>query len=139
MRDNRPMADPVFNLAEYPVHLGSGAQVVRLERFDGTPDWYERYGNATTADGAEGRLVTIHTFSEPWTTWERHPHGHELVACVAGSIVLHQEIDGEQITVELRAGDAVINPPGIWHTADVTEPCTAFFITAGAGTEIRPR
>lgn len=129
----------VFDLHEFPVHLGLGAKVVPLERFDGTPDWYMRYGTAMEADGAEGRLVTIHTFSEPWDTWEMHPHGDELVLCVDGSIVLHQEIDGETRTVELHAGQAVINAPGVWHTADVAGPCTACFITAGAGTEIRPR
>lgn len=41
--------------------------------------------------------------------------------------------------VTLQRGDAVINRPGIWHTADVTEPATALFITAGVGTEMRPR
>ena len=61
------------------------------------------------------------------------------MACVAGSVVLHQEIDGEDRTVELRAGEAVINPAGVWHTADVSGSCTAVFITAGRGTEIRPR
>ena len=133
------MTDEVFDLHQFPVHLGLGATVVPLQRFDGTPDWYERYGAAFTADGAEGRLVTIHTFSESWDTWEMHPVGDELVLCVDGSIVLHQEIDGGQRTVELRAGQAVINAPGVWHTADVTGSCTACFITAGHGTEVRPR
>jgi mannose-6-phosphate isomerase-like protein (cupin superfamily) len=139
MRDNRTMSDAVFDLSHFPVHLGLGARVVRLEEFDGSPDWYQRYGSSVAGDGLEGRLVSMHTFSESWDTWEMHPNGDELVACVAGSIVLHQEIDGEQHTVELQAGEAVVNPPGTWHTADVTGPCTAFFITAGAGTEIRPR
>jgi uncharacterized cupin superfamily protein len=133
------MSDPVFDLSAYPVHLGSGATVVRLEEFDGTPAWYERYGTTYLADAAEGRLVSMHTFDAPWDTWEMHPNGEELVACVAGSVVLHQEIDGRDTTVELHAGDAVINPAGVWHTADVTGTCTAFFITAGTGTQIRPR
>jgi hypothetical protein len=34
---------------------------------------------------------------------------------------------------------AVINPPGVWHTATVYEPGQALFITAGRGTETRPR
>ena len=32
-----------------------------------------------------------------------------------------------------------INAPGVWHTADVTGEATALFITAGKGTEHRPR
>jgi mannose-6-phosphate isomerase-like protein (cupin superfamily) len=132
-------ADLVFDLAEFPVHLGGGATARPMARFDGTPDWYLRYGEATAADGDDGRLVSIFTFTESWDTWEMHPHGDELVACVAGSMVLHQEVDGVERTVELRAGQAVVNPPGAWHTADVTEPATAFFVTAGRGTQIRPR
>jgi quercetin dioxygenase-like cupin family protein len=133
------MSDPVFDLTQFPVHLGLGARVVPLPEFTGTPEWYQRYSESTAEDGNEGRLVTIHSFDESWTTWEVHPHGDELVLCVAGSARLIQEIDGEPHSVEIHAGEAVINPPGVWHTADVSEPCTCLFITAGAGTENRPR
>jgi mannose-6-phosphate isomerase-like protein (cupin superfamily) len=133
------VANEVFDLSQYPAHLGLGARVVRLDAFDGTPDWYARYGEAYSADGLEGRLVSMHTFHEPWSSWEMHPNGEELVLCVQGQITLHQEIEGSRRTVTLRAGEAVINPPGAWHTADVEAPATAVFITAGAGTEVRAR
>lgn len=133
------MADGPFELTRFPVHLGLGATVEHLGEFDGTPDWYERYGAAHAGDGADGRLVTIHTFDSPWDSWEMHPRGAELVACVDGSMTLHQEIDGETRTAVLSAGEAIVNPPGVWHTADIEGEATAFFITAGAGTEIRPR
>jgi quercetin dioxygenase-like cupin family protein len=81
----------------------------------------------------------MHEFSTPWSTWEMHPEGAELVVCVTGVMTLHQEKDGKTQTVTLRAGEAVINPPGVWHTADVDAPCTAFFVTAGVGTQIRAR
>jgi quercetin dioxygenase-like cupin family protein len=133
------MPDEPFDLARFPVHLGLGATVERLEEFDGSPDWYEQYGRAHAADGVEGRLVSLHTFAESWDTWEMHPSGEELVACVAGRITLHQEIDGEDRTVVLEAGQAIVNPPGVWHTADVDDRVTALFVTAGTGTEIRAR
>jgi mannose-6-phosphate isomerase-like protein (cupin superfamily) len=136
-------ADPTFSLSTHPVHLGLGARVVRLEPMDGTLEWYERYGTATESDGTEGRLVSMHTFSEPWDSWEMHPLGEELVVCTAGTITLHQEHDGDPAatvaTVTLGPGEAVINPPGVWHTADVDGECTALFITAGTGTDMRPR
>jgi mannose-6-phosphate isomerase-like protein (cupin superfamily) len=131
--------EAVFDLAKFPVHLGLGATVERLPEFDGTPEWYEAYGVAHAADGVEGRLVSLHAFHEPWDSWEMHPVGEELVACVAGSITLHQELDGGVRTVTLQAGEAVLNPAGVWHTADVASPATALFVTAGAGTEVRPR
>jgi quercetin dioxygenase-like cupin family protein len=130
---------PVFALEQFPAHLGLGATVEREPRFTGGGEWYEAYGSRHEKDGVEGRLVSMHSFDKPWDSWEMHPKGGELVVCTAGTITLHQEIDGKVHTVTLRAGEAVINPPGVWHTADVDAPCTALFVTAGLGTEIRPR
>ena len=130
---------PAFRLADTPVHLGLGATVIPQESFTGDAAWYERYAIRNQADGAEGRLVTIHTFTGPWDSWEVHPHGEELVLCTEGGITLHQEIDGRVHQVTIRAGEAVINPPGVWHTADVSGSATAVFITAGMGTDVRPR
>ncbi len=83
----------------------------------------------------------MHTFSESWDTWEMHPNGSELVLCVAGSVALTQEAtDGTTATVTISAGQAVVNDPGVWHTADLVdgEPDpTVVFITAGVGTEMR--
>jgi quercetin dioxygenase-like cupin family protein len=128
-----------FRLAEQPVHLGRGAVAVPQERFTGDAAWYERYVARTSGDGIEGRLVSMFTFSEPWDSWEVHPDGEELVVCVDGALTLYQEIDGEVRKVNLAAGEAVVNPSGAWHTADISGSATALFITAGAGTENRPR
>jgi hypothetical protein len=129
----------VFDLSRFPVHLGLGARVIRQPEHTGGHDWYEGYGERTANDGLEGRLVAIHSFSKPWGTWEMHPNGEELVVCLAGRLTLHQEIDGKLRTVVLEKHQAVVNPPGVWHTADVEEEVTALFVTAGVGTEIRPR
>lgn len=125
-----------FELGRNPVHLGLGATAEVLPVFDGTMDWYMRYGQAHGSDGAEGRLVTVHTFTEDWSTWEMHPKGAELVYVIEGSLTLVQESpEGERVEHELRAGQAAINPPGVWHTAKVAERATALFITAGEGTQ----
>jgi mannose-6-phosphate isomerase-like protein (cupin superfamily) len=103
-------------------------------------EWYQDYAARAAADGAEGRLVSMYRFSESWTMWEMHPAGDELVVCTDGAITLHQEFaDGSKAAVTLGPGDYVINPPGCWHTADVIAEATALFITAGMGTEHRPR
>ncbi len=102
-------------------------------------EWYEAYVERNAHDGSEGRLVSLYSFSESWTSWERHPLGDEAVICTAGEITLIQELpDGPQKVV-LRAGEYAINPRGVWHTADVAGHATALFITAGVGTEHRPR
>ena len=133
------MDDDVFELARFPLHLGLGATAERLPEMDGSPDWYQRYGADHGADGLEGRLVSMNTFTGPWTSWEMHPNGHEVVICTEGTMTLHQEQDGARKTVVLHSGQAVVNPPGAWHTADVEGRAAAVFITAGSGTEVRPR
>ncbi|HSF13842.1 MAG TPA: cupin [Erythrobacter sp.] len=121
------------------IHLGLGATAETLPPFTGM-EWYEAYGARAAADGAEGRLVSQYTFTESWTAWELHPAGAEVVICTYGAMVLIQESpDGQQTEIALTAGDYAINPPGVWHTADVAESATAIFITAGEGTTHRPR
>ena len=121
------------------VHLGLGATAIPQPEFtDGS--WYQGYGERHYGDGKEGRLVSQNTFTGDWTEWEMHPHGAELVLCTAGRMTLHQEHpDGSTTAVTIGPGEYAINPPGVWHTADVDGEATAVFITAGLGTEGRPR
>lgn len=127
------------SLSERFIHLGLGATAVAQPPFDGMA-WYEGYGQRHDGDGAEGRLVSMYTFTESWDSWEMHPVGTEVVLCTAGEMTLHQEhADGTTNRVTIRAGEYAINPPGTWHTADVAGEATAVFITAGLGTEHRPR
>ncbi len=122
------------------IHLGLGATAEVEPDFTGDMSWYEGYGQRHASDGAEGRLVSMHTFTEPWDMWEVHPDGSEVVLCVDGTLVLHQEHpDGATTEVTLAAGEYAINDPGVWHTADVAVPSTAVFITAGQNTQHRPR
>ena len=127
------------NLNRDPIHLGIGATSVVQPEFTGEMSWYEGYGQRHGDDGAEGRLVTMHSFTESWDVWEMHPVGSEVVLCTSGKMTLVQEVDGVEVATTIGAGEYAINEPGIWHTADVSEPATALFITAGAGTEHRPR
>lgn len=126
-------------LEEEFIHLGLGATAVPQPPFDGMA-WYDGYGARHDNDGAEGRLVSQYTFTESWTSWEMHPAGAEVVICTQGAMTLIQEhTDGTVATVTLGPGEYAINPPGVWHTADVAGRATAVFITAGAGTQHRPR
>lgn len=126
------------SIKTHPIHLGLGATATCEPEFSGMP-WYAEYAARHAADGVEGRLVTMYTFSESWTMWEMHPLGAEVVLCVAGEIVLTQETDGVESQTTLTAGEYAINAPGVWHTADVSAPTTVLFITAGKDTEHRPR
>lgn len=134
------MADPL-SLQTRPVHLGKAGNATVEPAFTGDMSWYVGYMERHAEDGHDGRLVSMFTFSESWDSWEVHPRGHELVLCTAGALRLIQEHpDGERENVELRPGEYAVNAPGVWHTADVLKgPATAVFITAGEGTDHRPR
>jgi quercetin dioxygenase-like cupin family protein len=125
-------------LSHNPVHLGLGATVVREPAFTGM-EWYAEYGTRHAADGIEARIVSMYTFDGPWTSWEMHPQGGELVLCTAGEMTLVQELDGREVRTTSKPGEYAINGPGVWHTADVEHSATAVFITAGLGTQHRAR
>ncbi|HEY8604278.1 cupin domain-containing protein [Tsuneonella suprasediminis] len=127
-------------IERFPIHLGLSASAGQEPEFTGDLSWYEAYGVRHAADGAEGRLVTVHSFSGDWNMWEMHPHGDEVVLCLEGEMALHQERpDGTGGTATIAAGEYVINPAGTWHTADIASHAKALFITAGEGTRHRPR
>ena len=60
-------------LTEHPLHLGLGATAEIEPLFTGEMSWYEGYGQRHAEDGLEGRLVSMHSFTEPWEVWEVHP------------------------------------------------------------------
>ena len=131
------MATPK-KLSTHPIHLGLGATAVSEPAFTGMA-WYAEYGERHAADGNEARLISTHEFRGSWDSWEMHPAGAEVVLCVSGEITLVQEVDGVHVKTHLDAGAYAINAPGVWHTADVQTQATVVFITAGIGTQIRPR
>jgi hypothetical protein len=127
-------------IEQRPIHLGLGAAAIVQPEFTGSLEWYEGYVQRHQSDGVEGRLVSQFSFDESWDMWEMHPAGSEVVLCIAGHITLYQEHpDGIRDKVTLGPGEYAINAPGTWHTADVRGRATAVFITAGLGTQHRPR
>jgi quercetin dioxygenase-like cupin family protein len=131
---------PGTDIVKHPIHLGRGATAIMEPLFTGNLEWYQGYSERHAADGTEGRLVSMFTFTESWNMWEMHPNGSEVVLCISGALTLHQEAaDGRRRSVSLQPGEYAINEPGTWHTADAAGPASAVFITAGWGTQHRPR
>lgn len=85
---------------------------------------------------ASGRMLSLIAQERDWPVWEMHPEGDEVIWLLEGRIGLHSEGRG---SVEMQAGDCIIMPKGIWHTADVIEPGQALFLTEGADTRHRAR
>jgi mannose-6-phosphate isomerase-like protein (cupin superfamily) len=85
-------------------------------------------------------LVSASRFETDWNSWEVHPNGDEIVILLAGAMdfILERD-DGNQVVALRHTGNFVFVPRGVWHTADLVEPATLLFITAGEGTTGRPR
>jgi hypothetical protein len=130
------------SLESHPIHLGKGVTAIPQPEFprdERAMQWYMDYGARHDDDGDEGRLVSCYRFTEDWASGEMHPAGAEVVVCLEGSMRLIQEIGGEAVRTSLAPGEYAINPPGVWHTADVAGEAVGLFITAGVGTQHCPR
>ncbi len=91
----------------------------------------QNYGNFT---GCE--LISCHSFTNNWPSWETHPNGDEIVILLAGAARFILMINGQQQELELsEPGSYVIVPQGVWHTAKIKDYAQLLFITPGEGTE----
>ncbi|WP_329168454.1 cupin domain-containing protein [Streptomyces sp. NBC_01685] len=127
------------DLRTTPVHLGLGSRAKPVEGFAWDPEVLQAYSAAVAADGAEGRMVAIFDGDGPGDHWERHPAGDELVVCLSGSVTVTRDVGGVPDSVVLGPGEATVNPAGAWHAVDMTGPASILTVTAGLGTDQRPR
>jgi quercetin dioxygenase-like cupin family protein len=88
---------------------------------------------------ATGRLVSLLKHEADWGGWERHPAGDEVIIQLTGHTRFRLDLPQGEALAELSPGRCLVVPRGVWHTADVSEPRSALYITEGQGTENRPR
>lgn len=122
-----------------PVHFAASGSASRIDGFTFDPSGFEAYIAAKTSKVDPGRLVFTERSADSWGMWECHRAGDEMVIIITGVAIFIQEIDGAEVRTRVTAGQAVLNPAGTWHTADVEVPFTAIYLTPCPGTEHRPR
>ena len=126
-----------YKATETYVHLGPDGTSVPLHV---TSTFWEELTSGAFSDLGPGRLVSTYDFKGNWTTWEKHPAGEELVVLLAGTLELILSINSREEKVSLSCpGQFLIVPRDTWHTANVPRSALALFITAGEGTQNRPR
>lgn len=133
------MGTMTVDITQIPIHLGPGGTASPVEDFDWSDERLAAYAQATGADGADGRMVMMFHMTGAWTAWECHPLGAEVVIACTGTHRFVQQLDGGERVVEISPGQALVNPPGVWHTADSGAGGWVVTITPGLGTEHRPR
>ena len=68
---------------------------------------------------------------------ERHLAGDEVLYLIEGRARLVFTDDPEP-DVDLRSGDVIVVPKGLWHRVEIIEPCHFVYLTPGHGNEVRP-
>jgi len=108
----------------------------RAQTIPGDSFWQLPPSELKTFD--QGWLVSEFAFTNDWPSWERHPHGDEIVYLLSGALDLLLEHEGGVETIVLEGSGAVVVPRGVWHTARVRRPSRMLHLTRGEGTEHRP-
>jgi mannose-6-phosphate isomerase-like protein (cupin superfamily) len=106
------------------VHLSSDLSMAALRMVDGA--WSRR---DVPAQFADGRLLSVFAYEETWTWWERHPDGEEFVHVLSGSVVFRLDDGSAERAVPLDAGQSLLVPAGVWHSADIVAPAEVLFVT----------
>ena len=137
------MADNAIDLMKNYLLLEPDGAVVPLP---GGGDFWSQMMSRNATDpgirrliGSEhGRLMSVLSMSADWTNWEMHPTGDEVLFMLEGTATFFLELPGAVREVALRAGQLLVIPKGVWHTAKVIVPGRLLAITMGKGTEHRP-
>ncbi len=142
-KSNTPSASlGPFDLSVTPIHLDTTKLVdspaVPLMGFGFDGPSFEAYISNYCASGP-GRLIMVETTTSDWQHWECHTLGDEIVIVLEGRADFIQQVSGEKVILPVQAGSAIINPKGVWHTADVSESLKAIYMTPCKGTEHRER
>jgi|SoiMethySBSTD1v2_1073268.scaffolds.fasta_scaffold633404_2 mannose-6-phosphate isomerase-like protein (cupin superfamily) len=70
---------------------------------------------------------------------EVHPDGDEVLFLVSGAVSVRLELPEGDEVIELRGGDALVVPQGIWHEIKLREPGRLVHITPGPNGDARRR
>jgi mannose-6-phosphate isomerase-like protein (cupin superfamily) len=116
-----------FDPSKQVVGLASTGEACFMVRTDGPPRRIDGY-----TVGAP--IVT----QDPPHGGEMHPDGDELLYVVSGRFNVSLELDAERREVELRSGEALVVPAGVWHLVALQERGQLVHITPGPGGEHRP-
>ena len=68
---------------------------------------------------------------------EMHPDGDEILYLISGRVKV-VFLDDPLDDVDVRPGDGLVVPQGVWHRVDIIEPSEIVYLTPGPNNEFRP-
>lgn len=68
---------------------------------------------------------------------EMHPDGDEVLYLISGRVrvVFLNDVSDD---VDMRPGDGLVVPQGVWHRVDIIEPSEIVYLTPGPNNQFRP-
>ena len=124
-----PAAEP-FDLA---------VETVGLERSTGLARLLDRpAGGPPRIDGFTVGAPFLIPGREPPHAGEMHPDGDELLYLVSGRVRVRLELEAGERDAEMRTGQALVVPRGVWHRIFIEESGQLVHVTPGPGGKHRP-
>ena len=68
---------------------------------------------------------------------EIHPDGDEVLYLISGRVNV-VFLDSDEKDIEVRPGDGLVVPKGVWHRVDIIEPSQIVYLTPGPNNRFRP-
>jgi len=68
---------------------------------------------------------------------EMHPDGDEVLYLVSGRVKV-VFLDSPEEDIDVRSGDGLVVPKGMWHRVDIIEPSQIVYLTPGPNNKFRP-
>ena len=68
---------------------------------------------------------------------ERHPDGDEILYLISGHVRV-VFLDSDEADIDVRPGDGLVVPRGVWHRVDILEPSQIVYVTPGPNNEFLP-
>ena len=68
---------------------------------------------------------------------EVHSDGDEVLYLISGRVNV-VFLDSDEKDIDVRPGDGLVVPKGVWHRVDIIEPSQIVYLTPGPNNRFRP-
>jgi mannose-6-phosphate isomerase-like protein (cupin superfamily) len=125
--ENVKMTDPMkFSPSEYAIGIGRNRAAFKVR---------EQADPPLPVDGMTFGVASMSENSPH--AGEMHPDGDEVLYLISGRVNV-VFLDSPQADVEMKSGEGLVVPKGMWHRVDILEPCQIMYLTPGPNNEFRP-
>lgn len=124
-----------FNKMKKPIEFDPLTHIVGLNREFNATKFPERPDPPIPFAGMTFGVATMSENSPHGG--EMHPDGDEVLYLISGHIRV-VFLDDPMDTIDVRPGDGLVVPQGMWHRVDIIEPSEIAYLTPGPNNEFRP-